>query len=91
MWAFYKYWNISTNILCTLGGEKYIPFWNLKKIGDLTICGLFYDEVVSSNEKLKGLNQSGKPYLPHSNTYIFLAFHKKPYKIDDHYKMKIIN
>lgn len=71
MRAFCEYWNALTNTFCTLGREESISLWDLKIIGDLPICGDFYDEVIPLTKELKGLDRGGKPYLSHRVAIIY--------------------
>uniref|UniRef100_A0A7N2RBY1 Aminotransferase-like plant mobile domain-containing protein n=2 Tax=Quercus lobata TaxID=97700 RepID=A0A7N2RBY1_QUELO len=68
-------WSSSTNTLHTSVGEISITPWDLFVLGGLPCTGAFYDEVVPNAQELDGINDQGRPYLPYSYRYLFLAYH----------------
>ncbi|XP_050215878.1 uncharacterized protein LOC126666979 [Mercurialis annua] len=89
MRGFCEHWDSSTNTLCTAKGEESISLWDLKMLGGLSIDGSFYDEVIPSANELNGIDRDGKPSLPISCKFLFLAFHKGCKKMGNHYEMTI--
>ncbi|XP_027170520.1 putative disease resistance protein RGA3 [Coffea eugenioides] len=73
--AFFKYWCLSTNTLHTPVGELSIIFWDLYRLGGLSIDGSFFDEVVPSAQELLIRDKEGKPLLPESCRYLFSAYY----------------
>ncbi|GAA0169705.1 hypothetical protein LIER_40815 [Lithospermum erythrorhizon] len=50
--AFCESWSPSTNTLFTATGESSISLWDLHKLGDLSILGQLFDDVVPSAREL---------------------------------------
>ena len=64
-----------TNTLHTSVGEISITLWDLSILGGLSCTGVFYDEVLQNAQELDGTNNQGRPYLPYSCHYLFMAYH----------------
>ena len=65
--AFFKYWCPATNTLHTSVGEVSSTLWDLHLIGQLSLYGSFYDEVVPSVKEMSSLALSCE--------YLFAVFH----------------
>ena len=75
MKAFCECWSPSTNTLHTSVGEISITPWDLSILGGLPCTGAFYDEVVPNAQELDGTNDQGRPFLPYSCRFLFMAYH----------------